>query len=137
MAERSGVRCGKHGRVVPCTDCADRLDDLEREALRLAGKPGIRKAEPSERRRFEVMARARLEQLVAASGRSRSDFASELLDVDESAVRRAIQGGVGLPLPWWLEAIIERDPELAAEYLAGALNDVRRQIAARKSGTHG
>lgn len=110
-----------------------RVDALLAEVSSLLGGPGIAKTAPSDEERRKSRARERFAALVQQSGRTQREFAEELLGVDESAVRRAISVGLGLPIPWWLEALIEKHPELVAGWIAGVLADVRIAMSARKA----
>jgi hypothetical protein len=111
---------------------ADRIDELEAEALRLASGPGIADAVPNEREADYSLARERLLKLEKESGLSRRAFAEELLGCNESAMR-AVPKGAGLPVPWWLERLIRERPELVASFAAGLLADVRVAKARRAS----
>lgn len=110
-----------------------RIDELLAEVAALVPKPGLAKTEPSDGERRKARARERFASLVQESGRTQREFAEQLLGVDESAVRRAISVGLGLPIPWWLEALIEEHPELVATWVQGILEDVRVAIHARRA----
>ncbi len=72
----------------------------------------------------------RLQLLVEGVAEPTRELA-RIIDCDESAVRRAKVAGVGLPLPWWLEALIERRPDLAKRWLESVLDDIESAEAKR------
>lgn len=105
------------------------LDALAAEADRIAG-PGPAKCPPRDRDESMARAKDRFAALVRSRGPSVRDFA-ETIGCDESAVRRAIRKGLSLPIPWWLEVLIDRDPELVAGWVKGILRDCAVSKAAR------
>lgn len=110
-----------------------RVDTLLAEVAALVAKPDLARTAPTDEERRKARARERFAALVQESGRTQREFAEQLLGVDESAVRRAITAGLGLPIPWWLEALIEEHPELVATWISGVLHDVRTSINARRA----
>lgn len=69
-------------------------------------------------------AAARFKGLVKTSGRSVNAVAEKVLECDESAVRRP---STSLPMPWWLEAMIDRDEVLALGFARSIVNDVKKR----------
>src|SRR5688500_9833367 len=108
------------------------LDELRRRARDLDRKrdregPGLAKGTASDARRvWKNRASERLELVVLESGMSTREFAAQL-SCSEAALRRATHGGdSGLPLPWWLETLVEKHPDLAARFVRTVLEDIER-----------
>jgi hypothetical protein len=98
---------------------------------RLKG-PGLRKVEPSSAKaHYQKRATLRL-QLWAKGVPESTHELGRLMECNESAVRRAKAVGVGLPIPWWIEALIERKPEHALAYVESLLVDI--ESAMKRSG---
>lgn len=105
------------------------LSELRRRA-QAAARPGVARAESSNRRRWKKCAIERFERdIVAELDGSTREFASATLEVDESAIRRPEHS---LPTAWWIEAMIERDPDRLLRWIDGIIGDIERL---KKTGT--
>jgi hypothetical protein len=101
------------------------IGDLTARVRALQG-PGVKSAVPSAKRRWKNHASVRLGTTLA-NEKSGRGTAAELFDSDESALRRALNGGEsGLSLAWILEAMLERRPDLLRIYLLSLLEDLER-----------
>src|SRR5690606_29121384 len=97
------------------------LDELRRR-MRAVERPGIARAETSVRRRWKNHASARLEQVF---GDEATRALAAEFEVDEAAIRRALNGAeAGISLPWIVEAMLERRPDLLARYVRSLLDDL-------------